>query len=186
MFTCYDKEQNDCVLASLSFHPCFGTSSKAEEIFTMQEVTLTGVAVALGSGLAIGIQATLFTLVGRAIGPVRASLMLNVTGGIVAGIVMLAVLGIGGNKHWNISRGTLITAVIAVTLGLFIVTGVTLALQRTGVAAGIATVFLGQMLIGIVVDAFGLAGTEIIPIDPRRLLGLVVMAIAIALLTHQR
>ncbi len=152
----------------------------------MQELTLTGMAVALGSGLAIGIQATLFTLVGRSIGPMRASLILNVTGGIVAGLIMLAVLGIGGNKHWNIPRSTFIIAVIAVTLGIFIVTGVTLAFQRTGVAAGIATVFLGQMLIGIVVDALGLAGSEAIPLDLRRLLGLIVMAIAIVLLTHQR
>src|ERR1041385_4738073 len=121
----------------------------------MQEMTLTGVAVALGSGLAIGIQSTLFTLVGRSIGPVRASLILNVTGGIVAGIVMLAILGVGGNKHWNVPRSTLILAVIAVTLGLFIVTGVTLAFQRTGVATGVAAVVLGQMLIGVVVDTLG-------------------------------
>ena len=103
----------------------------------MQEATLTGAMVALGSGLAIGIQATLFTLIGRTIGPVRASLFLNVTGGIVAGIILLAVLGIGGSKQWHISRGTLISAVIAVTLGLFIVTGVALAFQRTGVAVGV-------------------------------------------------
>jgi len=152
----------------------------------MQELTLTGLAVALGSGLAIGIQSTLFTLIGRAIGPVRASLVLNVTGGIVAGIVMLAALGIGGTKQWNVPRSTLITAVIAVTLGLFIVTGVSLAFQRTGLAVGIATVVLGQMLIGVVVDALGLAGAEAISVDPRRLLGLVVMAIAIVLLTHQK
>jgi transporter family-2 protein len=152
----------------------------------MQQLTLTGVAVALGSGLAIGIQSTLFTLIGRSIGPVRASLVLNVTGGIVAGIVLLAALGIGGTKQWNVPRTTLITAVIAVTLGLFIVTGVSLAFQRTGLAVGIATVVLGQMLIGVVVDALGLAGTDAIPLDPRRLLGLVVMAIAILLLTHQK
>src|SRR6185503_10008821 len=152
----------------------------------MQEMTLTGVAIALGSGLAIGIQATLFTLIGRSIGPIRASLILNVTGGIVAGIVMLAVLGIQGNRHWIIPRNTLVFAVIAVTLGIFIVTGVALAFQRTGVAAGIATVFLGQMLIGIVVDILGLAGAEPIPLDLRRRLGLVVMAIAVVLLVHQR
>lgn len=152
----------------------------------MQEMTMTGVAVALGSGLAIGIQATLFTLVGRSIGPVRASLLLNVTGGIIAGIVLMLVLGIQGNKHWNISRSTLVFAVIAVTLGLFIITGVTLAFQRTGVAVGVATVFLGQVLIGIVVDAFGWSGSGAIPLDPRRILGLVVMAVAIFLLTHQK
>jgi len=152
----------------------------------MQQTTFTGIAVALGSGLAIGIQATLFTLVGRSIGPVRASLILNVTGGIIAGIVLLAVLGIGGSKQWHISRGTLLFAVLAVTLGLFIVTGVTLAFQRTGVATGVATVFLGQMLIGIVVDALGLAGAQAIPLDLRRILGLVVMTIAILFLTHQK
>lgn len=152
----------------------------------MQAVTLTGIAVALGSGLAIGIQATLFTLIGRAIGPVRASLVLNVTGGIVAGLIMLAVLGIGGNKHWSIPRPTLVFAVISVTLGIFIITGVTLAFQRTGVAAGIATVFLGQMLIGILVDSLGLAGGEAVPIDMRRVLGLFIMTIAIVFLTHQK
>ena len=152
----------------------------------MQEMTLSGVAIALGSGLAIGFQATLFTIIGRAIGPVRASLVLNVTGGIVAGIIMLAFLGVQGNKSWNIPRTTLISAVIAVTVGIFIVTGVTFAFQRTGVAAGLATVFLGQMLIGIVVDALGWAGAEAVPLDLRRLLGLVVMAVAIVLLTHQK
>lgn len=152
----------------------------------MQEMTLTGVAVALGSGLAIGIQATLFTLIGRSIGPIRASLVLNVTGGIVAGIILLAVLGLGGNKNWNISRSTLVSAVIAVTMGIFIVAGVALAFQRTGVAVGIATVFLGQMLIGVVVDALGLAGAEAIPLDLRRLLGLAAIAVAIVLLVQQK
>ena len=152
----------------------------------MQEATLTGAAIALGSGLAIGIQATLFTLIGRSIGPLRASLVLNVTGGIVAAIVLLAVLGIQGNKNWNIPRSTLVTAIIAVSLGLFIVMGVALAFQRTGVAVGVATVFLGQMLIGIVVDALGWAGAAAVPLDLRRLLGVVVMAVAIVLLTHPK
>jgi bacterial/archaeal transporter family-2 protein len=151
----------------------------------MREVTLTGVAVALGSGLAIGIQATLFTLIGRSIGPIRASLILNVTGGIVAGIIMLAVLGLQGGRQWHIQRSTMVTAVIAVTLGIFIVTGVALAFQRTGIAAGVATVFLGQMLIGIIVDALGLAGAEAVPLDLRRLLGLAIMAIAVLLLVQR-
>jgi bacterial/archaeal transporter family-2 protein len=152
----------------------------------MQQMTMTGIAVALGSGLAIGIQSTLFTLVGRSIGPVRASLVLNVTAGIIAGIVMLAALGIGDSKQWHISQGTLVCAIIAVTLGLFIVTGVTLAFQRVGIATGVAAVFLGQMLIGIVVDALGLAGGQVMPLDLRRMLGLGVMTIAILLLTYQK
>jgi transporter family-2 protein len=152
----------------------------------MQETTMTGIAIALGSGLAIGIQSTLFTLVGRSIGPVRASLVLNVTAGIIAGLILLAALGIGGSKQWHISQGTLIFAVISVTLGLFIVTGITLAFQRIGITTGVTTVFLGQMLIGVVVDALGLAGGQAMPLDLRRILGLGVMAVAVVLLTYQK
>lgn len=66
----------------------------------MDKLPLAGVAIALGSGLAIGFQATLFTVIGRTIGPVRASLVLNVTGGILAGLVLLAVIGIQGHWEW--------------------------------------------------------------------------------------
>jgi uncharacterized membrane protein YdcZ (DUF606 family) len=152
----------------------------------MKEITLTGIAVALGSGLAIGIQSTLFTLIGRSIGPVRASLILNVAGGIVAGLIVLAAMGVRGTRQWNVPHSTLLLAVIAVTLGIFIVTGVSLAFQRTGAAVGIATVFLGQLLIGIIVDALGLAGGEAIPLDLRRLLGLAIMAVSITLLVQQK
>ncbi|HSL42897.1 MAG TPA: DMT family transporter [Anaerolineales bacterium] len=152
----------------------------------MKEMTFTGIAVALGSGLAIGIQATLFTVIGRAIGPVRASLILNVTGGIVAGLIILAVIGVKGAKQWNIPNSSLILAVVAVTMGIFIITGVSMAFQRTGAAVGIATVFLGQILIGIIVDALGLAGGEAVPLDMRRVLGLGIMAVAIVLLVQQK
>lgn len=152
----------------------------------MKETTLTGITIALASGLAVGIQATLFAVMGRSIGPVRTSLILNVTGGIVAGLIMIGIFGVMGNEHWNIPKSTLVFAVIAVTLGIFIISGVSLAFQRTGVAVGIAAVFAGQMLIGIVVDALGLVGSEAVPVDSRRLLGLAIMVIAIALLVHQR
>ena len=152
----------------------------------MKEMTFAGLSIALGSGLAIGIQATLFTLIGRSIGPLRASLILNVTGGIVAGLIVLAVIGLRGGRQWTIPHSTLILAVIAVTLGIFIVSGVSLAFQKAGAAVGIATVFLGQLLIGIIVDALGLAGGEAVPLDLRRLLGLAIMAVAIVLLVQQK
>lgn len=85
----------------------------------------------------------------------RGSLILNVTGGLVAGVLLIALLAIQRREQWNIPRSALLSAVVAVTLGIFIVMGVALAFQRTGVAAGIATLFLGQMIIGVVVDALG-------------------------------
>jgi transporter family-2 protein len=150
----------------------------------MQNTSL-GIAIALFSGVAIGIQATLFTLMGRSIGPIRASLMLNVTGGIIAGAIVVAALGIQGRGQWTIPSSTFVPAVIAVILGILIVTGVALAFQRTGLAVGTATVFLGQILIGVVVDAMGWAGADAIPVDLRRVVGLMILAVAIALLVRQ-
>ncbi|MCI0713760.1 MAG: DMT family transporter [Chloroflexi bacterium] len=151
----------------------------------MDRLPLTGVAIALGSGLAIGFQATLFTLIGRTIGPVRASLVLNITGGILAGLILLGVIGIQGHSEWQISRSTLLSATIAVGMGIGIVIGIAFSFQQTGVAAGVATLFLGQVLIGIIVDALGWSGGEPIPLDPRRIFGLLVMALAIVLLVRE-
>ncbi len=151
----------------------------------MKDMALYGITVALGSGLAIGIQSTLFTLIGRSIGPVRASLVLNITGGIVAGITMLTILALQGGRQWSVPHGTLGLSVIAVSLGIFIISGVAYAFQQTGVAAGISTLFLGQMLIGTIVDALGLAGSAPVPLDLRRVLGLVIMVAAILLLDRK-
>lgn len=150
----------------------------------MQNTSL-GITIALFSGIGIGIQATLFTLIGRSIGPVRASLILNVTGGIIAGAIVLAALGLRGREQWNIPSSALVPAVIAVTLGMLIITGIALAFQRTGLAVGTAAVFLGQILIGVVVDAMGWTGADAIPVDPRRVLGLLILSVAIALLVRQ-
>ncbi len=152
----------------------------------MRETTITGLGVALGSGLAIGIQSTLFTLIGRSIGPFRASIVLNVIGGIVAGAILLGALEIQGGKQWTVPHATLGFATFAIVLGIFIVTGVAFAFQQTGVAAGIAALFMGQMLIGTIVDALGLAGSQAVPLDLRRGLGLVIMAVAILFLVQKR
>ena len=151
----------------------------------MQKVTLIGTAIALGSGLAIGFQATLFTLIGRTIGPVRASLILNLTGGILAGIILVGVVGIQGRGQWRIPSSTLFAAVVAVAIGIGIVMGVAFSFQRTGVAAGVAILFLGQMLIGVIVDALGWNGGAAVPIDLRRVFGLLLMVFAIVMLMRE-
>jgi uncharacterized membrane protein YdcZ (DUF606 family) len=65
---------------------------------------------------------------------------------------------------------------------MLIVMGVAFSFPRMGLAAGVATVFLGQMLVGVLVDVLGRAGGEPIPLDLRRILGLVILAVALAFL----
>jgi bacterial/archaeal transporter family-2 protein len=148
----------------------------------VEKMAYLGAAVALGSGLAIGIQSTLFTLVGRDIGPLRASLLINVLAGLLGGAIVIGWIALRGTSEWQITRPTALLALVAVTIGIGVVTGLAFAFQRMGLGAGTATVFLGQMLVGVIVDILGRSGGEPIPLDPRRVLGLIVMAIAVYLL----
>ncbi len=152
----------------------------------MQNISPDGVSIALGCGIAIGIQATLFTLAGRSIGPVRTSLIINLVGGILAGVFLLVALGIQGRGQWHIPRSAILLAILAVAMGFAIISGVSFSFQRIGVGAGTAALLLGQMLISVVIDAFGRAGGAPIPLDLRRVLGLVIMAAAVMLLIPQR
>jgi transporter family-2 protein len=149
----------------------------------MQNTSIFGLAIALGSGLLIGTQAIFFDMVGRAVGPFRASLVLNLTGGIVGVVVLAGTVLICGRSQLDVPRITIWHGVICAVMGLAILSGVTFAFQKTGIAGAVATVFLGQMIIGTVIDTFGLSGGDPIPLAWSRVAGLALMVVAIGLIT---
>lgn len=67
-------------------------------------------------------------------------------------------------------------------LGIFIITGLSFSLQRAGVAAGLATVILGQLALSTLVDSFGVGGADPIPLSFQRVLGLLVTALGVLLI----
>ncbi len=148
----------------------------------MQNSTLVGLLAALASGIAIGAQVTLNSAAGRMVGPARAALLINCAGGLLAGIIVGLLVLTQGRGSWHIPRNAALVMLVCGAQGILIVTGVSYSLQRTGVTAGIAALFLGQMIIGVVVDSLGQPGVEAIPLDVRRIAGLIVMAAALALL----
>ena len=62
-------------------------------------------------------------------------------------------------------------------LGIGVITGIAYALPKTGIAAGLAAVIAGQMLVGVIVDSLGLGGAEPIPLNFTRIAGLVLLAL---------
>ncbi|MEJ2148168.1 MAG: DMT family transporter [Chloroflexota bacterium] len=137
---------------------------------------------AIGSGVLIGTQATFTNRIGELIGSMRAGLVINTAGGAVAVSILLMLVvsqGIGG---WGLSNRVLIMALIAGALGVLIIAGVAFSLHGTGVAAGVASLVMGQMIIGAIVDTTGISGADPIPLSLQRVAGLAVMALAIYLL----
>jgi transporter family-2 protein len=143
---------------------------------------IAGVIGALLTGIAIGAQSTLSSRIGTLIGSFKTGVMMNLIGGALAGLIFVVLILVNGKHYAQITPVAGILLVIAGTLGIIIITGVAFSLQRTGVAAGLATVILGQMAVSIIADARGWGGADPIPVTFPRILGLVVIAIGVYLL----
>lgn len=148
----------------------------------LRSTVVIGTFFALLTGLAIGMQATLSSRTGGLIGHVRTGVLTNVVGGTLA-IAIAAVWMTRGGLDWReVPTAAVIMLVSSGALGILIVTGSAFALQRIGVAAGVATLILGQLLISVIADTSGIGNVEPIPLSAQRIGGLIVMAVAVYLL----
>ena len=139
--------------------------------------------VALLSGLAIGLQVTLNGLAGRLIGARNTGLLVNASGGLIALLLILALALTRQGIAWpQITRPTWTQVGLAGLLGLGIIMGIAFALPRVGVAAGLASVLLGQLAFAIVIDTLGWGGGTPIPLSLSRLAGLLLVLIGAWLL----
>jgi transporter family-2 protein len=143
---------------------------------------ITGALVALLTGIAIAVQSTVTSRVGGIIGDIRTGILTNTMGGIVAGSLMLVWFLREGPQVWKIPPVVIGVTALSGILGVFIITGISFSLQRAGVAAGLASVILGQLALSFIIDALGIGGVEPIPISATRILGIVVAGFGVYLL----
>lgn len=148
----------------------------------MKSVLLIGALAATATGLAIGIQSTLSSRIGPLIGNVRTGLMMNLIGGTLAGMIVFGIVLRQGTGILHIPRGALVMLIVAGALGIAIITGIAFSFQRIGVAAGLASLILGQLTVSIIADTTGFGGVEPIPLTPSRMIGAVVMLVAVYLM----
>jgi transporter family-2 protein len=143
---------------------------------------LIGAFGALLTGMAITIQSTITSRAGAILGDFRTGVLTNFLGGTIAGILVLIFLVREGGQAWKIPGNVLFFIAISGSLGIFIITGISFSLQRAGVAAGLATVILGQLILSVIIDRLGIGGADMIPISGQRILGLIIMALGVFLL----
>ena len=149
----------------------------------MDRTAVVSWTVALLSGLAIGLQVTLNGLAGRLIGARNTGLLVNASGGLIALLLILALALTRQGIAWpQITRPTWTQVGLAGLLGIGIIMGIAFALPRVGVAAGLASVLLGQLAFAIVIDTLGWGGGTPIPLSLSRLAGLLLVLIGAWLL----
>jgi len=98
----------------------------------------------------------------------------------VSVLVLLAVRagGIGGLRHVG---GTPPWMWIGGLMGFTVVTAITFAQPRIGATAVIGILIAGQLVMGAVIDRFGLFGVEQIGISPARAAGIVLLGLGAGL-----
>jgi bacterial/archaeal transporter family-2 protein len=150
--------------------------------FRLKLAIIVGAIGALLTGVAIGVQSTLTSRAGSMIGDVRTGLFTNFFGGVIAGAIILLIFIREGQQMWKLPGTAVIFAASSGLLGIFIITGVSFSLQRAGIAAGLATLILGQLLVSTIIDTFGIGGVEAVPLSSQRVVGLLVVGLGVYLL----
>jgi transporter family-2 protein len=141
------------------------------------------VALAALAGLAGAVQAAVMGELGARVGIVPAvafSALVSVLIGVTALVVtQRSVAGLGDvlrEPAWLWIGGA---------LSVFIVLAVTVGPPRIGTAATIGIVVAGNLLMGVVVDRYGLFGADRIDVSWPRALGIVLLAVGAALSLHR-
>lgn len=149
----------------------------------MNQTSVISWTVAIISGLAIGLQVTLNGMTGRVIGARNTGLLVNAAGGLIALLLILVLTLTRQGIPWSqITRPIWIQVGLAGLVGIGIIMGIAFAMPRVGLAAGLASVLLGQLAFAIVVDTLGWGGGTPIPLNLSRLAGLLLVLIGAWLL----
>ena len=141
------------------------------------------IALSLFAGLAGSAQVAINGAVGERIGTLEATAFnIFVSALILAGIVLVARAGFGGVLEGARQPAWLWLGGVA---GAVVVGTITFAGPRIGALATIALLIAGQLVMGVVIDHFGIFGVERIAVTPTRLAGVAILAVG-ALLVLKR
>lgn len=128
------------------------------------------ISVGLIGGIAIGLQSPMSSLIAQRLGIFESVFIVHLGGALIAVIPLL----IYGSKL-NQWRSVPWYALGAGFFGLIVITALSYMIPRIGVAGAITTLIAGQLLMGTILDHYGLLGAAIKPLDISRVIGLSVV-----------
>jgi transporter family-2 protein len=130
--------------------------------------------IGLAGGMAIGLQSPMASIISQRIGVLESIFIIHIGGAVAVLFPMLA----NGSKlgQWrNVPWYTL----LAGAFGLVVIFSMSYMIPRIGVAAALITLMAGQLLVGSLLDHFGLLGAIQRPFDFTRGLGFAVVMLGV-------
>jgi transporter family-2 protein len=152
----------------LSFH-------KTEQRKNKMQTVILIILVGLAGGVAVGLQSPLASMISQRLGVLESVFIVHIGGAI---IVLVPLLFYGGGRlgQW---RSLPWYALVAGVFGLVVIGAISYMIPRIGIAASITTIVAGQLLVGTLLDHFGLLGAAERSLDPTRVLGLIVVIVGV-------
>jgi transporter family-2 protein len=132
----------------------------------MANLILTVLIGVLG-GIAVGVQGPIVSQMSQRIGTMAGSFVVHVSGAILSGALLLA-LGGENIRNW---RGLSWYMFLSGSFGVILYLTLNQTMPRLGATTALALIIIGQLVMGILIDQFGLFGVPVRQVDLMRLVG---------------
>ena len=139
------------------------------------ESILLIILIGLAGGVAVGLQSPMASMITQRLG-IFESVFIDHIGGALLALVPLLLYGGGKLAQWRSVPWYVLGAGV---FGLIVIGAISYMIPRVGVAASITTIVAGQLLVGTILDHFGLLGAMARSLDPTRALGLMVVLVGV-------
>ena len=139
------------------------------------QTILIMILIGLAGGIAVGLQSPLASMISQRLGIFESIFIVHI-GGALAALIPLAIYGGGTLGQWRSVPWYTLTAGV---FGLVVIAAVSYMIPRVGVAASITTIVAGQLLVGTILDQYGLLGAAERSLDPARIFGLAVVLVGV-------
>ena len=142
----------------------------------MQSIIII-ILIGLAGGIAVGIQSPLASMISQRLGVLESIFIIHLGGALIA-LIPLLIYGGGKLGNW---RTVPWYALGAGAFGLVVIFSMSYMIPRVGVATALIILLSGQLLIGTMMDHFGLLGAVQRPVDFMRVFGLAVVFLGVRL-----
>jgi transporter family-2 protein len=132
-------------------------------------------------GMAVAIQPSINARLAQKIGAFESSFISFAVGTFAMLLVVMftgrgSLKALGATTWWELTGGL---------LGAFFVTLTIVTVPRIGTVAVMAGVIAGQLATGAILDHYGLFGFQQVPLEPKRMFGIVLLAAGAALVLRK-
>lgn len=137
-------------------------------------LSIIALIIAAISGIAMALQGSINSALGKIIGLLEATFIVHVVGTLVT-VAALFLFQLGQGNLSRLPQAPWYTY-LGGAIGVLIIYGVVASMPRVGVANATTAIIVGQVITAMVIDHFGFFGLEQIPFSWWKALGLALLA----------